>query len=341
MMTDGRAVQRHVLVNSTGASVSVIDYGAIVTSILVPDGSGQLGEVTLGYADLAGYLRDTYFLGAVVGRYANRIANGRFSLLGQEHRLPLNNGPNHLHGGPQGFFAALWRSQWTGSSERPVLELSLDSPEGEAGYPGRLQVSVRYSFDDRCCLAVEYSAVTTAPTVVNLTQHSYFNLAGQGTILDHELQLAASKFTPTDATSIPTGELRDVTGTAFDFRQATPIGARIDADDEQLRLGAGYDHNFVLDGATGSLKQAAVLSCSRSGRRLTVNTTEPGIQLYSGNFLPKARSVTRGQTAFGYREGMCLETQHFPDSPNRPEFPSTRLDPGQRFVSRTEFAFSA
>jgi aldose 1-epimerase len=340
-MPDGRSVARHVFVNRLGASVSVIDYGAIVTSIIVPDSTGNLGEVTLGYDDLAGYLSDTYFLGAVVGRYANRIAHGQFELLGKRHQLPLNNGPNHLHGGPEGFFAALWQARWEGSDSEPVLHLSLESPEGAAGYPGALQVSVRYAFDDRCCLSVAYEAVTTAPTVINLTQHSYFNLAGQGSILDHELQIEAARFTPTDATSIPTGELRDVAGTAFDFRRPMPLGARVDAPDEQLQLAGGYDHNFVLDGEKGKLRQVATLSCPRNGRRLMVRTTEPGLQLYSGNFLPRNASVRRGQQSFGYREGLCLETQHFPDSPNRPEFPSTRLDPGQAFASRTEFAFSA
>lgn len=341
VMPDGRRVERHVFVNRSGASVSVIDYGAIITSIVVPDRSGQLGEVTLGYDNLDAYLRDTYFLGAVVGRYANRIARGQFELQGKRYQLPLNNGPNHLHGGPEGFFAALWQCRWSGSEEQPVLQLSLESPDGAAGYPGALQVSVRYAFDEDACLSVDYEAVTTAPTVINLTQHSYFNLAGQGSILDHELQLNAARFTPTDPTSIPTGELRDVNGTAFDFRRPMPLGARIDAPEEQLKLAGGYDHNFVLDGALGQLREVAALSCPRTGRRLAVRTTEPGIQLYSGNFLPKDSSVRRGTQSFGYREGLCLETQHFPDSPNQPEFPSTRLDPGQRFQSRTEFAFSA
>lgn len=341
VMPDGRSVQRHVFVNRTGATVSVIDYGAIVTSIVVPDQNRELGEVTLGYDDLEGYLKDTYFLGAVVGRYANRIAGGRFELAGKHYQLPLNNGPNHLHGGPEGFYAALWQSQWETNGEQPVLHLSLESPDGAAGYPGALQVSVRYSFDDACCLSVQYEAVSTAPTVINLTQHSYFNLAGQGSILDHELQIDAARYTPTDATSIPTGELRDVTGTAFDFRRPLPLGARVDAEEEQLKLAGGYDHNFVLEGQAGHLRRAATLYCPRNGRRLTVTTTEPGMQLYSGNFLPRDASVRRGQQSFGYREGLCLETQHFPDSPNRPEFPSTRLDPGQRFRSRTEFAFSA
>ncbi len=340
VMPDGRSVERHVLVNRSGASVSVIDYGAIISSIIVPDRNGQLGEVTLGFDDLAGYLHDTRFLGAVVGRYANRIAGGQFELLGKRYQLPKNNGPNHLHGGPAGFYAALWKSRWLGSDDSQSLHLTIESPDGAAGYPGALQVSVHYGFDDDGRLTVDYEAVTTAPTVINLTQHSYFNLAGQGSILDQELQIDASLYTPTDATSIPTGELRDVAGTAFDFRRPTAIGARIDAPEEQLRLGAGYDHNFVLDGEPGQLRKACMLRCPRSGRTLSVRTTEPGMQLYSGNFLPKDGSVSRGQQAFGYREGLCLETQHYPDSPNRPEFPSTRLDPGQRFHSTTVFEFS-
>ncbi len=339
VMPDGRSVERHVLTNRHGASVSVIDYGAIITSIVVPDQQGRLGEVTLGYDDLAGYLHDTYFLGAVVGRYANRIANGQFELLGKRYQLPKNNGPNHLHGGPEGYYAKLWKSRWL-DSER-ALQLSLESPDGEAGYPGALQVSVRYAFDDECRLSVDYAAVTTATTLVNLTQHAYFNLAGQGSILDHELQIEAERYTPTDASSIPTGELRQVAATAFDFRKPMALGARIQAPEEQLRLASGYDHNFVLNGELGQLRKACTLYCPRSGRTLLVRTTEPGVQLYSGNFLPKDGSVARGQQTYGYREGMCLETQHFPDSPNRPEFPSTRLDPGQQYRSRTVFEFSA
>ncbi len=340
VMPDGRSVSRHVLTNRWGASVSVIDYGAIITSIVVPDQTGQLGEVTLGFDELAGYLRDTCFLGAVVGRYANRIAGGQFELLGKRYHLPLNNGTNHLHGGPEGFYAALWKSRWIGSEDSQALYLSLESPDGAAGYPGALQVFVRYGFDDDCRLSVAYEAVTTAPTIINLTQHTYFNLAGQGSILDHELQIEAERYTPTDASSIPTGQLCDVEGTAFDFRRSLPLGARIEEPEEQLRLAGGYDHNFVLNGEPGQLRQAAVLYCPKSGRRLLVRTTEPGIQLYSGNFLPTDRSVSRGPTSYGYREGLCLETQHFPDSPNRPEFPSTRLDPGQPYQSSTVFEFS-
>jgi aldose 1-epimerase len=340
MLPDGRQVNRHVVTNRIGAQVSVIDYGAIVTSIIVPDGCGRLGEVTLGYTDLREYLDDKYYFGAVIGRFANRIAQGRFLLDGVRYVLAQNDGLNHLHGGWCGFGKTLWKSRHVNDSDFDCLQLLLESPEGDGGYPGALQVRVQYTFDDACRLRVDYDAVTTKPTVLNLTQHSYFNLAGSGSILDHELELKAGRFTPIDATSIPTGEIRNVEGTPFDFRCPTAIGARIDTVDEQIRLAHGYDHNFVLDGASGVLKWVATLSCSRSQRVLRVLTTEPGLQLYSGNSLPKCRSITRGGERFGYREGLCLETPHFPDSPNRAKFPSTRLEPGQSFHSTTVFEFT-
>jgi aldose 1-epimerase len=340
VMKDGHAVRRHVLTNCHGASVSVIDFGAIITSIIVPDAEGRLGEVTLGHDTLAGYLRDTTFLGAIVGRYANRIAHGNLELLGTRYHLPLNDGGNHLHGGPNGFYRALWRSQWLGTGDDQTLELSLVSPSGDAGYPGELQVFVRYSFDDNCRLSVEYEAATSATTVINLTQHSYFNLACGGSILDHEIQVEADFFTPTDATMIPTGEIRSVAGTPFDFREPHRLGSRIGLEDQQLVMAGGYDHNFVLRGATGELRRVASVYEPKSGRRMRVLTTEPGMHLYTGNFLPSDGSIARGSMTYGYREGFCLETQHFPDSPNHQDFPSTRLDPGQRFHSKTIFEFS-
>jgi aldose 1-epimerase len=339
VMPDGRVVERHVLKNRMGAEVSVLDYGAIISSILVPDRNGRMGEVTLGYKDLSGYLRDKFFLGAVVGRFANRIKQGRFTLDGKHYNLPINDKTNHLHGGPEGFYAAIWKSRWVGTEGNQALYLSLESADGAAGYPGTLQVFVRYAFDDNCRLSVDYEAVTTKPTVINLTQHAYFNLTGEGSILDHELQMDAATFTPTDRESIPTGELANVEGTAFDFRVSRRIGDRIDADEEQLKLAKGYDHNYVLDGEPGQMKLAALLHSGASGRTLRVFTTEPGMQLYTGNFLPTDSSITRGTHAYGYREGLCLETQHYPDSPNRPEFPSTRLEPGARFRSTTVFEF--
>ena len=337
-LPDGRTVERYVLKNSKGESVSVINYGAIITSIMVPDREGQLGEVTLGYEELESYFTDRFFLGAVVGRFANRIANGRFELDGKSYALVQNQGTNHLHGGPDGYYRALWQAQVLHRAV-PTVELWHESPDGDAGFPGELHARVRYAFDDECRLTVTYEATTSKPTVVNLTQHSYFNLAGSGTIVDHELQLAASQFTPTDKLAIPTGELRNVAGTALDFRALRRIGDAIDAPEEQLQFGEGYDHNFVVEGDPGTRRFAAQLQCSRSGRNLRVDTTEPGIQFYSGNFLTNDGTVGRGSTKYGRRGGLCLETQHYPDSPNKPHFPSTRLDPGQTFSSQTVFQF--
>lgn len=339
-MPDGREVGLHRLTNRHGASVCLIDYGAIVTSIVVPDGKGQLGDVVLGFDNLGGYLGDTCFLGAVVGRYANRIANGDLVIEGQRYELPQNNGTNHLHGGPNGYYRACFASAPFEDADASGVLFSHVSPDGDAGYPGELSLEVLYRFDDESRLTVEYKARTTRTTVVNLTQHSYFNLAGAGTILQHELMLNASRFTPTDERAIPTGELRGIDGTPFDFRKAKPIGRDIEQADEQLRLGGGFDHNWVVDGKPGELRLAAQLNEAGSRRRLTIDTTEPGIQFYSGNFLPKDRSITKAGTSFGWREGLCLETQHFPDSPHRPEFPSTLLRPGELYHSTTRFAFS-
>jgi aldose 1-epimerase len=339
VLGDGRVVKRHRLSNRRGASVSVIDYGAIITSICVPDGRGELGEVALGYDRLEQYVEDTYFIGAVVGRFANRIARGTFELDGVRYVLPRNNGPNHLHGGPDGFYRHVFETDVSSEDSTPELRCRMTSPDGHEGYPGELQVLVRYRFDDDCRLTVTYEATTTKATVVNLTQHSYFNLAGAGSILDHELRLCAARFTPTDATSIPTGELASVDGTPFDFRESHAIGSRIAESHPQLLLGRGYDHNYVLDGNRGTLRQAATLRCARSGRTLDVLTTEPGIQFYSGNFLPEVGVPGRSSERFRYREGLCLETQTFPDAPNQPHFPSARLDPGRRYTSTTVFHF--
>lgn len=327
-----------VLTNAKGESVSVINYGAIVTRIRTRDRSHDLGDVTLGYRDLSGYLTDSYFLGAVVGRYANRIASGKFELDGQRYELENNQEPNHLHGGSKGFYQALWDLRENAASPGSVV-LELVSPDGEGGYPGELRVEVAYTWDDDSRLTVDYSARTTRPTIVNLTQHTYFNLGGTGSILEHELSIAADEFTPTDALAIPTGELEDVTGTPFDFRRPRRIGAGIDEPHPQLEIARGYDHNFVIRGAAGTLRPAATVREARSGRRLQVMTTEPGMQLYTGNFLPRDASMVRSGTRHGYREGFCLETQHFPNSPNVPHFPSTRLAPEAPFRSRTTFEF--
>lgn len=339
-MPDGREVGLHRLTNRHGASVCLIDYGAIVTSIVVPDGRGNLGDVVLGFDALEGYLADTCFLGAVVGRYANRIADGDLVIEGRRYTLPQNNGTNHLHGGPNGYYRACFAAAPFEDEEVSGVLFTHVSPEGDAGYPGELSLEVLYRFDDEARLSVDYTARTTRTTVVNLTQHSYFNLAGSGTILDHELVIEASRFTPTDERAIPTGELRSVEGTPFDFRKAKRIGRDIEQTDEQLRLGGGFDHNWVLDGRPGELRRAAQLSEAGTRRRLTIDTTEPGIQFYSGNFLPRDRSIQKAGQGFGWREGLCLETQHFPDSPHRPEFPSTLLRPGEVYKSKTSFAFS-
>ncbi len=340
-MPDGRAVELVTLANAGGMEVGFIALGGIIVTLRVPDRNGVLADVTLGYDDLAGYLTNPPFFGAIIGRYANRIANGRFTLEGQTCTLPRNDGPNCLHSGPHGFHTVLWR---VGTFERPgevgaMLEYA--SPAGEAGFPGELRVRVVYTLNKHNELAVDYHGTTTEPTPVNLTQHAYFNLAGAGadTALDHELTLAAESFTPVDGTLIPTGEIRHVAGTPFDFRRPTAVGARIEQDDEQLALGSGYDHNFVLPPRAGpGPALAARLRHPGSGRTLEVLTTEPGIQFYSGNHLGPGPAGKHGH-AYARRSGIALETQHFPDSPNQPDFPSTILRPGEEYASRTVFRF--
>jgi aldose 1-epimerase len=339
-LPDGSDVFLHRLTNCHGATVSLIDYGAIVTSVIVPDGDGRLSDVVLGYDGLDGYLTDAYFVGAVVGRYANRIANGHLVIDGKSYQLPQNQGTNHLHGGPAGFYRARFVAEPFVDTDASGVRLIHVSPDGDAGYPGTLSTQVIYRFDDTMSLSVEYLAETTRTTVVNLTQHSYFNLAGTGSIVDHELRLVAFEYTPTDERAIPTGELRKVDGSPFDFRSARRIGERIDLPDDQLRLASGYDHNWVVAGTPGELRLAAELTCRASGRRMTLRTTEPGIQFYSGNFLPRDGSIQKVGQSYGWREGLCLETQHFPDSPNQPTFPSTLLGPGATYRSMTKFSFS-
>jgi aldose 1-epimerase len=338
---EGRPVERLTLRGADGMEVRVLSYGAIIQSVLAPDRQGRLADVVLGFDDLAGYERDTQFIGAVVGRYANRIGGGSFVLDGREYRLAINDGPNHLHGGERGFCKAVWDASpfRTGSTVGVVLRYL--SPDGEEGYPGNLEVQVTYALAADNALSVEYRAATDRATPLNLTQHSYFNLAGHGagTILDHELSLQASRYTPVDETSIPTGELAPVAGTPFDFRAPERIGARIDDDHEQLRIVGGYDHNFVLDHAGGSPAPTARAHEPGSGRVLEVLTTEPGLQFYSGNSL-KEETLGKEGRLYGPRAAFCLETQHFPDSPNRPEFPSTILRPGETWESRTVFRFT-
>jgi aldose 1-epimerase len=336
-LADGRAVERFTLTNAHGMEVQAITYGGIITSLKVPDRAGKMADVVLGFDSLDGYLTNAPFFGAIIGRYGNRIGKGQFTLDGHTATLVKNNGPNHLHGGTKGFDKQLWTAEPVAGKNAVVFTRT--SPDGEEGYPGTLKVRVTYTLTDANALVVDYEATADKATPVNLTQHSYFNLAGDGAgdILGHELLINADRYTPVDDTLIPTGELAPVQGTPFDFRTATAIGARINQDNPQLKNGKGYDHNFVLNrkGAGPSLAARAVEP--KSGRTLEVTTTEPGMQFYSGNFLDGVKG--KSGHVYALRTGFCLETQHFPDSPNQPKFPSTILRPGQKYSSQTVFTF--
>jgi aldose 1-epimerase len=331
----GQGVELYTLTNPQ-LTVQITNFGAHIVSIEAPDRDGHRADVILGFKSLEGYEADTKtYMGSVVGRYGNRIANGRFSIDGSGYTIPTNDHGNALHGGTEGFD----RRVWTGRSIANGVELALVSPDGDMGFPGQLTVHVRYLLQG-ASLKIEYSATTTKPTVVNLTNHSYFNLGGEasGTILDEKIMLAANRYTPVNATLIPTGKLAPVAGTPFDFREPTAIGKRIDADNEQLKIAGGYDHNFVLNGKGPGLHSAARVVDPASGRTLTETTTEPGVQFYSGNFLDG--SITgAGGAKYVKHAGFCLETQHFPDSPNQPLFPSTVLRPGKTMHSETVFTF--
>ena len=339
-LADGTAVHRWTLANDRGMTVAVLTYGGIIQTLEVPDRDGVPANVVLGLATLDDYVAGNRpYLGALIGRYANRIAAGAFTLDGRTWRLPVNNPPNSLHGGTEGFDKRVWHATGTGDG----VELAYTSPDGEMGYPGTLEVRARYTLTADNQLRIDYQATTDAPTHLNLTNHSYLNLAGEaaGTVEGHLLWLHAGRYTPTDATNIPTGGLAPVAGTAFDFTAPRAIGERIDDDDEQLRFGLGYDHNYVLDrppGSEGALHPAARVTDPGSGRVLEVETTEPGLQVYSGNQLDGSLTGTGG-AAYGPRAGLCLETQHFPDSPNQPGFPSTVLRPGQVYRSATVYRF--
>jgi len=340
---DGVEVEMFTLGNENGIEIVVIEYGAILQAIRVPDGAGGRVDIALGHDSLAGYVKDSPYFGAIVGRYANRIAGGRFTLDGETHELARNDGPNHLHGGERGFDRVVWEGRALETDEGDTVELRHTSPAGEEGYPGTLEVVVTYTLTDADELVVDYRARTDAPTPVNLSQHTYFNLAGAGSgdILDHVLTIHGDAYTPVDSTLIPNGEIVPVEGTPFDFRSPTPIGARIGADHPQLAHGGGYDHNFVLrrppDGATGPAPAARVVDPA-SGRWLDVRTTEPGLQFYSGNFLDGSIRGKDGRV-YRHRGAFCLETQHYPDSPNREAFPSTILQPGEEYRSRSVYAF--
>lgn len=332
-LPDGTPVEIFVLTDGAHEA-RITNYGGVLVSLKSPDRDGKAGDVVLGFDDVDGYYANfngpaDAFFGAIIGRYANRIAHGKFTLDGKTYSLPLNNGENSLHGGPHGFNNVVWKA-------KPItngVELNYLSKDGEAGYPGNLSAWVRYTLVNGD-LRIEYSATTDKDTVVNLTNHAYFNLAGQGDILKHELTLHASRFTPVDAGLIPTGELRSVASTPFDFRKSTAVGARINDNDEQLKLGHGYDHNWVLDSGGGKLAEAAEVYDPSSGRVLKVLTDQPGLQFYSGNFLDGSIKG-KGGMPYNFRSALCLETQHFPDSPNHPKFPSTELKPGQRYHTVT------
>jgi aldose 1-epimerase len=339
---DGAAVDLYTLTNAKGTEVRAMTYGGIIVSLRVPDRDGKLGDIVLGRDTLDQYVESSPYFGAIIGRYGNRIGKAKFTLDGKEHKLAANNGPNALHGGKKGFDKVVWKAEPFQKDDTVGVVFSYTSPDGEEGYPGTLQAQVTYTLGDDDTLAFAYHATTDKATPVNLTQHSYFNLAGDGSgdILGHELMLKASRFTPVDKTLIPTGELKSVEGTPFDFRAPTAIGARINAEDEQIKFGGGYDHNFVLDREEGTpLQLAARVYEPTTGRVMEVATTEPGIQFYSGNFLD-GTITGKGGHVYKHRTGFCLETQHFPDSPNKPKFPSTILKPGEQYDTRTVYTFS-
>ncbi|HEY3287482.1 MAG TPA: aldose epimerase family protein [Gemmatimonadaceae bacterium] len=334
----GEAVDLITLTNAHGVELRAMTYGAIIVSLRVPDRTGQLGDVVLGYDSLAGYVKSSPYFGAVVGRYGNRIAKGKFALDGKTYTLAVNNGPNALHGGLKGFDKVVWSADTVRSAHGVGIKFRYLSKDGEEGYPGNLDATVTYTLTDNNEVEIGYEATTDKATPVNLTQHSYFNLAGKGDILAHVLTLNADRFTPVDSTLIPTGELAPVAGTPFDFTAPHAIGERIGADHQQLKYGGGYDHNFVLSRSDTGLTLAAVLKEPSTGRTLEVRTTEPGVQFYSGNFLD-GTLTGKGGVVYQHRTGMCLETQHFPDSPNQKTFPSTILRPGETFRSKTVWTF--
>jgi len=331
-------VDIYTLRNADGCEARICNYGGIVTSLKVSDKNGKLGDVVLGYDNLDGYLKSSPYFGCLVGRYGNRIANGKFKLDGRIYTLATNNGPNSLHGGIKGFDKVVWSGMPVASSLGPALELKYLSKDGEEGYPGNLSVTAVYTLTEDNALRLDYTATTDKDTVVNLTHHSYFNLRGHGDNLGHIVQINADKFTPVDSTLIPTGELRPVDGTPFDFRKPTAIGARVNANDEQIKFGGGYDHNWVINKKPGELSQQAVVYEPESGRVLEVWSTEPGLQFYGGNFLD-GTITGKGGWVYQYRNAFCMEPQHFPDSPNHPNFPSTELKPGQVYKNTIIYKF--
>jgi aldose 1-epimerase len=341
--SDGQNIDLYTLRNAHGVEAKITNYGGILVSLKVPDRNGKFDDVVLGFNDLDTYLtkNDPYF-GAIIGRYGNRIAKGRFTLNGVEYKLAVNNGENHLHGGIKGFDKVVWTGREMKTKAGPAVVLTYLSKDGEEGYPGNLNVRVVYTLTNNNEIKMDYSATTDKDTVTNLTHHSYFNLAGEGNgdILNHLVTINANRFVPTDAGSIPTGELRSVAGTPFDFLKPVAIGARINQDDEQLKLGNGYDHTWVINGRAGTMRLAATAYEAGSGRMMQVWTTEPGVQFYTGNFLNGTLTGKSGKV-YARRNGFCFETQHYPDSPNQPSFPTTTLRKGRTYKSTTIYRFSS
>ncbi len=342
---DGTPVEIYTLRNGHGMEARIMTYGGIVVSLKVPDKNGNLGDVVLGFDNLQGYVNSNYvkscpYFGALIGRYGNRIANGKFTLDGVPYTLAVNNAPNHLHGGIKGFDKVVWKAMSLLTPDGPALELTYDSKDGEEGYPGNLSVTAIYTVTEDNALKLEFTATTDKDTLCNLTHHSYFNLRGSGNILDHVVYINADKFTPTDSTLIPTGELRPVDGTPFDFRTPTAIGARInDTNYDQIKFANGYDDNWVLNHPPGKLGLAARLSEPTTGRVMEVWTTAPGVQFYTGNFLD-GTFTGKGGWVYQFRDGCCFEPQDFPDSPNHPNFPSTELKPGETYHNTIIYKFS-
>ncbi len=336
---DGAPVEIFTLRNPAGMEARICDYGGLLVSLKVPDRNGNFGDVVLGYDNLDGYIKDSPYFGALIGRFGNRIAKGKFTLDGEPHTLAINNGPNSLHGGLKGFDKVMWQSHASVSADGPTLELTYLSKDGEEGYPGNLKVTAVYTLMKNNTLRLEFTATTDKDTVVNLTEHSYFNLAGEGDVLGHIVQIKADKFTPVDSTLIPTGELKPVDGTPFDFRTPTAIGARIGQPDEQLKFGNGYDHNWVVNHPMGELGLDARVTEPKTGRVMEIWSTEPGLQFYSGNFLD-GTLTGKGGRVYQFRNAFVMEPQHFPDSPNQPTFPTTELKPGETYHHTIVYKFS-
>ncbi|MEW6193572.1 MAG: aldose epimerase family protein [Bacteroidota bacterium] len=340
VLTTGEEINIYTLTNKTGSKTEIINYGAIVVSLCVPDKNGKLDDVVTGYDSLDGYVEDKFYFGAIVGRYGNRIAKGKFKLDGKEYQLTVNNGENHLHGGSKGVFKAVWKVEPIETADGPSLKLSYNSPEGEEGYPGNVKMEVIYTLTDLNELVVEYKGETDKATILNPTHHSYFNLSGDfnTTVLEHQLFIDADYTTEVGSDLIPTGKLIPVSNTPMDFRKQISIGSKIESNDEQILFGKGYDHNWVLRNFDGKVRTIATLYDSKSGRLMEVSTDQPGVQFYSGNFLDGTMKGKNG-IAYNFRSALCLETQHFPDSPNQPGFPTVTLRPGEIYKQKTIYRF--